>query len=400
MHTLTYFLLFVFLLPGLILCQSADHDKHLQSYIRVLKESGRDPLDFIIDKFQDHDLIIFDDALHTAVEPFEYYQELIKTASFHMNVKYIFLEAISINQQQHLDAYFESKTENVSLLYPAFQNDFNAMGWPYKTYFDLLHSVYVVNRSLPKEQRLKVIAVSNPTYWSEIKTKKDFGLFQKTLRTHDFTMYKTILLEMNNFESGEKGVFLTNTRHAYKRIKNKKGELYWNAGTFFHQWHPDKTYAVRFHNVQLFIEKQETVKILWDRIGEGIWDSAFEKFGKRPIAISLQDNLFGSEPYVGNHMLNVAPNQIMYDAYDGLIFLGPLEKMHKTAIIDFIYTENFKKELKRRYHILYSKERISEILIENDVNSLNELIEKTFIFQPRKLLPQIKSIGPIDGWMK
>jgi hypothetical protein len=254
-----------------------------------------------------------------------------------------------------------------------------------------------LNQIIPEEHRLEVIAVSNPTYWSEIRTRKDFELFQKTLRTHDFTMYKTILLEMEKFESNKKGILLTNTRHAYKEIRNKQKELYWNCGTFFHQWHPGETYSIRFHNVQLFLEKQEQVRFFWDRIADGIWDRAFNAHGTKSVAISLKDNVFGNEPYVGNHMLNVAPDQIIYNAYDGLIFLGPLEKMHKTAIVDFIYTEDFKKELKRRYQIIYSKEQLDRQLQENNAESIEALIDKVFIFEPQKRLPQADSINSIDN---
>jgi hypothetical protein len=391
-------LIFVILTATILFCQPLDNDKRLQSYVNVLSKQGKDPIDFVIDNFEDHDLIIFDDALHTAVEPFKFYQELIKSPSFSSNVNYIFLEALSINKQQHIDAYFESEPENIELLYPAFQDDINGTGWSYKTYFDLLHTIYTLNETLSKDKRFKVIGVSNPTYWSEIKTSRDFELFQKTLRTHDFFMYKTILLEMSNLESGKKGIFLTNTRHAYKGIKNKNNEFYWNTGTFFYQWHPDKTYSIRFHNVQLFIEKQVTISFLWDRIGEGIWDNAFEVFGNKPVGISLKDNVFGNESYVGNHMLNVAPNQTVYDAYDALIFLGPLEKMNKTAIVDFIYTKEFKKELERRYHILYSEEQIKKQFEDYGVNDINELIEIAFVSESQILLPQAKLVGPIDAW--
>ena len=392
--------LFAILITQIVFSHQVNNDKRLQAYIDVLSEEGNDPIDFVIDKFQNHDLIIFDDALHTAAEPFEFYQELINTPSFINDVKYIFVEAISINKQQYIDAYFESETENVELLFPAFQDDFSGTGWSYKTYFDLLHSIYSLNNTLPKDQHLKVIGVSNPTYWSEIKTVKDVELFQKTLRSHDFVMYKTITLEMNNFENEKKGIFLTNTRHAYKGIKNKKNELYWNCGTFFHQCRPGKTYSVRFHNVYLFLEKNETVTFIWDRIGSGIWDSAFEVFGNKPIAIPLKNNVFGVESYIGNHMLNIAPNQTLYDAYDALIFLGPVEKMHKTALVDFIYTNEFKKEIERRYRILYTEEQIKKEFNDYGVNDLKELIEKMFVAEPQILLPQSKLIGSINSWKK
>jgi len=398
MSIILYASFIIFLIIGLLSGQSIDDDIRLQPYLKVLSEQGKEPINFVIDNFQDYDLIIFDDALHTAVEPFEFYQKLIKTPSFFNTIKYIFLEVISINKQQYLDAYFESKPENKELLYPAFQDDINGTGWSYETYFDLLHTIYTLNKTLPEDEQLKVIGVSNPTYWSEIKTVKDLDLFQKSMRSYDFVMYKTITYEMDDFRNDKKGIFLTNTRHAYKKIKNKKNEFYWNTGTFFYQWHPHKTYSVRFHNVQLFLEKKETINFLWNRIAGGIWDSAFEVFGNKPVAIPLKDNVFGKENYVGNHMLNAAPNQTMYDAYDATIFLGPLETMHKTAIVDIIYTEEFKKELERRYPILYSENQIKKQFEEYGVNTLNELFDKSFVSEPQKLLPQAKFIGPIDAW--
>ena len=97
-------------------------------------------------------------------------------------------------------------------------------------------------------------------------------------------------------------------------------------------------------------------------------------------------------------MLNIAPNQTMYDAYDALIFLGPVEKMHKTALVDFIYTNEFKKEVERRYRILYTEEQIKKEFDDYGVNDLKKLIEKTFVAEPQKLLPQSKLIEPIDAW--
>ena len=333
----------LFLSANLLFSQYMTTDDRLQPYWDVIEKEGKDPIDFVVDKLQNHDLIIFDDALHTAVEPFEFYQELIKMPAFYTNAQYIFLEAVSINQQPHIDAYFEADTEDVELLYPAFQEGFSGLGWPYKTYFDLLHTIYLLNKILPENQQFKVIAVSNPTYWSEIQTAKDLELFRKTLRSHDFLMYKTIADQMNNFNEGKKGIFLTNTRHAYKKIRNQNNELYWNCGTFFYQWHPGKTYSIRFHNVSLYFEKEETVKIKWDRIANGIWDSVFKTTGDKPVAVPLKNNVFGNERYIGNHMLDVFPDQTMYDANDAIIFLNPLEKMHKTAKVDFIYTKKFKK---------------------------------------------------------
>src|SRR5262249_30187332 len=159
------------------------------------------------------------------------------------------------------------------------------------------------------------------------------------------------------------------TRHAYKGIKRKGGQYFWNTGTFFAQWHPGKTHSVRLHNVSLSIqalkkadpktgeslEGMERIDFKFVRMARGLWDTAYRAHGNQPVAIPLTGNVFGQEPYIGNHQLDAKPNQKIQDAYDALIFLAPLEKLRQTAQVDFIYTPAFKEELKRRYRLIHSE---------------------------------------------
>ncbi len=376
--------------------QGVNDDTQLKPYIDALKTEGKNPFEFVLKKFDIYDLLIFDDALHTAVEPFDFYQELIKKPAFHNKVKNIFVEVIPISKQAAVDDYLRTVPENVELLYPAFQNDLNAEGWPYKTYFDLLHTIYTVNQTLPDDEKLNVIGVASPTYWYEIKNSRELKQFRKSLRAFDYMMYITIADQMENFNSDKKAIFLTNTRHAYKGIKTSSGNYYWNVGTFLNQWHPGKTYSVHFHSLYLFIDRNYQMK--FDRIADGIWDYAFKTNGNVPIAIPLKNNAFGNESYIGNLMLNVAPGQTMYDAYDALIFLAPVETLHKTAMVDFIYTDDFKKELQRRAGYLYTEDEISAMLSKYGSKNIAELIDAFTVYQAKVLMPQAQSISPIDAW--
>ena len=399
------------LVSGYLFAQN-EYQEKLTAYVNVLNEKGEKPIHFILNKLNQFDLILFDDGLHTAVEPFEFYQDLVRNTDFQKKARYIFLEAVSVNQQPALDAYFDSKVDDLKLLYPAFQDDFSGTGWPYKTYFDLLETIWKVNSTLPVQGRFKVIAVNAPTYWQEINTAKDVDLFRLSLAGNDYTMYKIMLSYLDNFKSGEKGVFLTNTRHAYKGIKNRENKCYLDCGTFFYLQNPGKTYSVRFHNINLYFagkkevdpntpkttEGLEDVIVRWVRMEKGLWDSAFEAFGNIPIAFDLKDTPFGNAGYIGNHMLNVAAGQTMYDAYDALIFLAPVEKLHQTAMVDFIYTEAYKRELERRSNFLYTEEQIKKILTDNGLKSVREFIDTYFVSRPEILQPLAKEIGPIDEW--
>jgi hypothetical protein len=337
---------------------------------------------------------------------------MVRSPEFHAEAKWIFVEAFPINAQAHIDAYLESRPEDVTLLYPVLQNDLSGTGWPLESYVDFLHAVWEVNRDLDETERLHVIAVNAPTYWAQIQTAEDVALFRRSLMGNDYTMYRVIADVMGDFVLERKGVFLTNTRHAYKGIRDTKGRLFWNVGTFLHERHPGKTYSIRFHNMALSIQGereldadtprttagQERMIYSWIRMGDGIWDSAFAAMGNKPVAFPLAGNVFGAHPYVGNHMLTAAPGQTMEDANDAIIFLAPLEKLHNTATVDFIYTPEFKKELERRYGFLYTPRQLEAMMAADGVSTLHAFIDHECDTSARALIPQAQTLPPMDAW--
>jgi hypothetical protein len=380
-----------------------------KTLLKEIRSHGQEPMMFVKKILDKHDLIIFDDALHTAVEPFEFYVRLLKEPGIDKKARTFFIEVMPTNKQEDLDAYFSAPVENLSLLYPAFQDDFGGLGFPYQTYFDFFHAVYVANASLPVEERWRVIAVGCPVFWREITTPKQlerFRTFDLSVYDYDYHMYQVILRDLENFKGTKKGFFLTNTRHAYKGIQRKDGAYFWNVGTFFHQWHPGKTYSVRLHNVYLFVESikptsQQPLKTTegmerkvyrFVKIAEGAWDKAFKENGNVPVAVPFENTAFGKEPYIGNHQAEALPNQTMSNAYDAVIFLAPLETLRGTALTQRIYTPKFLEELQRRYKILYTSEQIQEELRSNSVQTLEQLFTNKFRDRPQELLPQAQSL--------
>lgn len=390
----------------------SETDRALDPYLHVLAESGQDPMSFVVGKLDTFDLVVFDDGLHTTVEPFEFYQRLVQDESFQKKAPTIFIEVIPSNKQCHIDDYLAASDDNPQLLYPAFQDDVNGSGFPYKTYFDLLRTVRTVNRRLPQEARFRVIAVGSPTWWSEIHTTCELEQFQKSLASYDYQMFAAIRDELDEFKSDKKGIFLTNTRHAYKGIRRQDGQYFWNTTTYFTQRYTGKVYSVRLHNVSLSVLKRvvpqsgapqtaqglEQVEFKFVRMARGLWDSAFLTNGDRPVAFPIVGNVFGREPYVGNHQADAMPGQLMQDAYDAVIFLAPLQRLRETAVIDWIYTPEYREELKRRYRFMYTDDQLEDMIKESGAKELDDFIQKSFAGKPEGRLPQVQSVGPIDEW--
>lgn len=396
-------------LPGAVFLASATFaiaQEPVSTHLADLRAHGREPIAFVLDQLQSHDLVVFDDGLHTLVEPFEFYQRLVREPAFRERARFVFLEAVPLNQQSHIEAYLAAPAEDARLLYPAFQNSISGDGFPYATYFDLLRTIHEVNRPLPDSERIRVVAVGSPTFWSDIRTSRDVEVFRQGLDAYDYTMYSMI---RSTLESGGKGIFLTNTRHAYQAIRHADGSLYWNATTYFHEREPGRAFSIHFHAPQLVIESVredttaarttqglERINYRWDRMEDGAWDRAFRDAGSTPVAVPLAGTAFGRAPYVGNHMLDVAPGQTMANAFDAVIFLAPLQDLHQTAFTGSIYTPEFRTELARRLTLLNSEEDLAAMVAEYGASDLAGAIERAYVDRPRELLPQSRDLPPLD----
>ena len=377
---------------------SANDDVTVDSLVAYVKSHGADPLEFSLNALKKHDLIIFDDALHNAVEPFGFYQDLIADKRFSTAATIIFFEIFTMDSQPALDAYLNAKEEDITLLYPAFHlAAFN--GWRYRTYLEIMKSIRHANLNAPVgSPMLRAVGVSPPSYWSEIETPADFKLYDESnFWARDHFMYRAIIAELDAIE-GTKGIFLTNTRHAYTGLRDRAGKLMWNTGTFFSQWQPERTISVRFNAPFLNITKQkkkteglatsqglEKVVYSWSRAHGGMWDRAFAKAGNEPVAVLLKGSPFGQAPYIGNRMLQARSGQTMADVNDAVIHLKPIKNWHQSAIFHQIYTPAFKTEIARRYKAAYSPDELKQFLSKQKMSSLEEFANMLAESAPQKL---------------
>jgi len=95
----------------------------IDDYYTVIKEQGKEPVRFIADKLNSHDLIIFDDAMHLAVEPFDFVCDyLTKNPE---SIDYLFLEVFHITAQKNIDAFLNGGKKDTALLAEVFQRSRN-----------------------------------------------------------------------------------------------------------------------------------------------------------------------------------------------------------------------------------------------------------------------------------
>jgi hypothetical protein len=332
---------------------------------QALRTGGRPPAALVQQLLDRHDLVIFDDALHDAHEPWVFYQALVRSPEFHRRVKWIFLETLPVTAQPDLDRYVQSATQDTALLERAFQDDYSGMGWRFQDTLDLIEAVRQVNQALAPADRLRCVAVSPPIYWEALHSRAEYDRFLDTLASRDYAMYLTIRGELDGFHAGRKGVFLTNTRHAYNALRTRDGRIAWNTAAFFHHWDPGKTCSIRIHNVALQLTPRaapgagprsaqglDRYDLAWVRVDGGAWDAAFARNGNAPVGVALAGTPFAAAPFVGPGSQAAAPDLTFGELYDATIFLAPVDRLHESGRTGFYVTPAFKPELKRRLALL------------------------------------------------
>jgi hypothetical protein len=121
----------------------------------------------------------------------------------------------------------------------------------------------------------------------------------------------------------------------------------------------------------------------------GLWDTAFALNHNKPVAVPFNNTTFGKTAYAGNHMLNVTAGTTMYDAYDALIFLAPINQLNISAQLNYIYTQSFKLELERRLRLLNGND-FDSLLKEENASNFDEFFSKISQYVPVKPNTYIK----------
>lgn len=141
-------LLFPLLLALLLLCEAdALGQKRVEEYLATLKATGTEPLRFVNHVLDKYDLIVFDDAIHSAYEPFVFYSDILEVPHISEKIDFVFIEVFSIGSQPLIDKYFTDTIKKRATLQKVFQDDFSGFGWRYETYINLLESIWDINHS-------------------------------------------------------------------------------------------------------------------------------------------------------------------------------------------------------------------------------------------------------------
>ena len=348
--------------------------KDTVQFIDFLKNRAYNPNEFLIKKLKEHKLVMYGEIHHRKTS-WDFCRQILNDKKFSKYVGTVFMEMAS-HKQPDLDKFLASDTLNKELLLDIFR-EYLLFGWIDKGMFDFVMDVRKINQNLPKNKRIRIIAVDTPRPFSTFMSKEDMRKNDTQFDRDEF-MANTILNYLKKSPDKRHAFFIVGTAHICKTLNSAGNNI-------FNSLPKNDTYAFFTHS-----PVTDNFMDIPLRIRGGVFDYAFKKTGNSPLAFDLKNSPFGKEPFDAFYSEG---SGLFQDNYDGYIFLGSLDSEPNGELLLDLYSDKFIKEINRR--LGFDNTTIEKVLKIKDSSkeSVIESILKDYFQRKWDYLPPLKDIG-------
>ena len=265
-------------------------------------------------------------------------------------------------------------------------------GWPDQGTLDFFKAVWEVNQGLPEEQRLRVVLPDMKRPWKEFTKSGDCTKYDVD---RDQFMADNVLLDLREHPGDPRhALFIVGYLHAMENL-TEGGQPRKSAGWRLREkLGASNVFAVFPHSPVL-----ANMGGVNGRIALGLFETAFAALTNQPMAFPLDHGPFGEQIFDAS--MDVLTTDPFRNGYQGYLYLGPLENEILSPLIPGFYTDDFAKEVDRRYRLLYGKGLLEGTDIKRlDAESLTEWSRDIEgCGRPRRGWSAFE-LGPLDAWQQ
>lgn len=376
--------------------------KPIEHYLKFLKNHVQNPVDYVIGLFEKADIVILCERAHPEITQYELITEILKDMRFIKKCGYVFTEIGRSDVQPCVENFLMNdrlpdEQANESLL-QIIRNLQHSPLWECTNYYDLLHDVYEINKTLPVKEKIHIYPSNMPFSWKEMTKEKYAEFNKKKPRIRDKIIAEQIIEKykeiLNSGSERKKALVIMNYRHAFPHLDVVSGTQKRhinNVGGFLMKEFPGKTANVMLNSIRI-LDATDT-EMSWTALQDGKWDAAFALAGNPDTGFDFKGSPFGSDPF------DYFPYQHDYtydDIFTGFVFYKPLEKHVMRYGIPAIFDEAFREEFTRRQWIKNEK------TTKEDINEMVEALGKIheFSYDNKEKMGESDYKALIQKWLK
>jgi hypothetical protein len=289
-----------------------------------------DAVQGVVAAFQQHPVVIIGEA-HWLRQAGDFYKSLVRDPAFQRTVQDIVIEFASQNNQPLLDRYVAGDDVPIEDVRHIWRDTTKVASWESPIYAEWLAAIREVNKKLPLERRLRVLAGDTPIDWSQIHTHFDWA----ALGDNNASIAQVVLDQV--LQKKHRALVVLGSNHVTKSGGRDRAD---NATTRIESRHPGSTYVVLLDSVGTLDPATQRLLRLSVRNGPMLYE----------LAGSFLEKTAGQN---GSPLLRSA---------DALLYLGPPDGLTLVlppkASLESVYL----KEVDRRSMIEWGELRMRKFL--------------------------------------
>ncbi|PKP44492.1 MAG: hypothetical protein CVT95_10985 [Bacteroidetes bacterium HGW-Bacteroidetes-12] len=326
-------------------------NSEIKPYVDYLKKiEKKSAKDYILQQFQDHDIVILCERNHGDLSQYELIKEILNDEYFKKNVKNVFTEIGVINLYPEINIFL--KTKGLDSIYVERKlNEFQRKAsfwatWDNYNYHYLLRTIYDLNNN--SENQISYFPSDVEFDWEKVKTSEEYTREQDfEIEPRDSLMAYNIINQYEKFKSkkNKKALIIMNYRHAFKIHTESDGLLNKNTTKYLFDY-----FGKRATNILIspIIFKKQYKDYAYSLIQNGKWDASFKYLDIENVGFDFSNNVFSKDN------LDMWPNHVIYtyeNAFDGFVFYRPIEEQKLVLGFPGLIPKDFEEEFMRRFEI-------------------------------------------------
>lgn len=299
------------------------------AYVETLRESGQPPIDYLVDKFKAHDVVLLGEE-HGVRENCEFVASALEPLYRRAGVRRFATEFVRSSNSERVNRLVTGRSYDRDLSI-AILRDYAWPTWGYREYLDILEAVWRLNAALPAgAEPLRIVPLDSD--WSQHDL-----FFKRTTQRDRFDMmlqrerHMVRMLAEQSFAAGEKALVHLGYLHSVV----SQGE---RLGTVLRRDYGQRVFQVCLHH--RFSDSRGA-----SSVGQLI-EKVVRERGGHPVGFDVVGTPFGRLRDPKNMAFSFGGNRTFDKLAEGYLVLKPLKELHPVHWIEgFIVDSNFKDAL-------------------------------------------------------
>jgi hypothetical protein len=376
------------------------HKSALQPYMDFLRTTKVPAKDYVLGLFENHDLVILCERDHRDITQYKLILDIVQDPRFISTVGNVFTEiGVStlrpgISEFLHAEGLPDDSVQQKVLEFHR-NSSFYPL-WEKQGFSYLLRSLYKLNQSLPKDDKVDLYPSDMPFDWNTMD-EAQLREFWDTLPLRDSIMASQIIDNFDHIRNSDakrkKALVIMNYRHAFGHsFEYPVGKKPNNVGRFLFDKYGERMANV-YINYVAFASARSDNDITLTAIQDGKWDAAFKVIGIQDVGFDFEGSPFGEDSF---DIWQFKQSFKYKNVFTGFVFYLPLAKLRCAMGVPGTIDSVFAPESIRR-HLIYSKILGRSSAFDSDIQE-----QEKYYNVPRELpLENLDSLTiQIDKWLK